>query len=210
VPVEPSATTPAIDAVEQVALPPIRPGSGWYGVGGAVIALGLLGAFLLLTAGAFGYLRAIDDLQRVPVPGDDSLVLPGGEVVVYHEPAGGPVLSAAALGLTIGTPQGDDLPLDASEGDEYAVEARAGVEVGRVDVPTGGEHVVGTTDGTGELAIGPPPGRQLTAYGVGALALAALAVVGGLAILLVVRRRRRAAIEERHRAQRERRVARLA
>jgi hypothetical protein len=201
---------PPIEAVEQVTLPPIRPAAGWYVLGAAVIVAGLVGGFLLLTAGAFGYLRQIDDLARVGVPGSGAVDLPGGEVAIYHEPSGGAAFGPDALGLSVVSADGDELALQPSQGDDYAVDDRRGVEVARVVVERPGTYDVTTAAGTGELALGAAPGRHLTAFGAGALALAGVALVVGTVQLVVVRRRRRRALAERDALQRGAKVARLA
>lgn len=192
------APVPPIDAVEQVTLPPIRPGVGWYVLGAAVIVLGLVGGFFLLTAGAFGYLGEIDDLQRTSLPGDESIVLSRGDVIVFHEPEGGLVGSPASLGLTLRDPAGRPVTLeDLEQPDRYAVQERQGVAIARFTVQTSGRYEVSSTGGTGSLAIGPSPGGRLTRFGTIALVTAAVALVAGVALVVGTRRRRRRAHAER-------------
>ena len=71
--------TTHIDAVEQVDLPPIRPGRGWYAFGAVVIGAGLVIGFFLLASGAFGYLRDLGDLTRVAVPGSGTKAMAIGK-----------------------------------------------------------------------------------------------------------------------------------
>jgi hypothetical protein len=202
-----ASEVPAIEPVEQLTLAPIRPRAGWYALGGLVIAAGLLGGFLLLTAGAFGYLRAVGDLVRVDAGREESVRLPAGEIVVYHEPDR--VLAGAAeLGLVVSV-DGTPVALQPSEGDDYAVDARQGWEVARFRLDEAAAVDVATTAGDGQLALGLEPGRDLTGYGIGALVLAGVALVVGVVVLVVVSRRRSAATAERLATQQATHVPRL-
>lgn len=195
-----------IDSVEQVTLPAIRPSAAWYVLGVTVIVGGLLAAFLILTAGAFGYLREIEELPRVELPGPEQVELPAGQLTVFHEPGGGLVYPGDALGLVVTGTDGDALEVASrGEADQYVSAERAGVAVAEVVIPASGRYEVRvTSDAEGAVAIGARPREHLTAYGIAAVAVTLLAVAVGVVTLVVVRRRRARSLQRRFEWQRSR------
>ncbi len=186
-----------IEPVEQCTLPPVRPAKAWYLLGVAVIVGGLASAFFLLTAAAFGYLREIDDLVRVALPAEGrDLVLPSGELVVYHEPRGALVRPPD---LEVAFDPSAEVVASCCDG--YEVEGRRGWEVARVQVPSAGTYRIRAAGGDGSLAIGPEPGQRLSAFGWSAVVTAATTVLVGLAIVVTVARRRRRSEAQRLAAQ---------
>lgn len=191
--------TASIEPVRQVSLPPITPGRGWYWVALAVSVLGLVAAFALLAAGAFRYLGAIDDLERVELPGR-ATVDATGSLRLYHEPEGGRVANLGDLMIHVEDPEGERVivPVIAAAGERYDVEGRFGVLVGEIGLPAPGPSVVvAEGQAPGRLAIGRSPSSHLRAHGLGALAVAVCSVGVGLVIGVVTRRRRRASLAER-------------
>lgn len=210
--VEPPSDVAPIAPVDQTVLSPIRPRASWYVVGTAVIVLSLVGGFGLLTSGAFGYLHAIDDLARIDVPGEATVELDPGTVIVYHEPAGGPPASLDALDIVVLGPGGEPVAVEGVSGDDrYLIEGRRGIAVGELEAQAeGGYRFEVRGEAPGELAIGPSPRRRLGAFGRAAVALAAVGVIVGVVVLVVARRRRAAARAARLVEQQARRVERLA
>jgi hypothetical protein len=194
---------PTIDEVDQVVLAPIRPAAGWYVLGGALVLGGLAAGIAVLFVGAFGHLRALDELERFAAPGEITVPVDEGRLRIYHEPVSGRSADPVALGLTV-RPVGDD-PVDGPAGaelvlerpgnpDRYVFEGRRGVEVAAVEVPRPGTYRVTATGAIpGTLAVGPGPERHLATVGLVAVALAAAGAVSGVVVLVVVRNRRRRA-----------------
>lgn len=66
-----------------------RPSVAGYWIGGAVCVAAVAGAILWLVTGLVGFANAVDDLQRVPVPGGGVLELGSGRHAIYYESSAG-------------------------------------------------------------------------------------------------------------------------
>lgn len=188
-----------IEPVLQLSLPPVRPTRSWYWLAVALVATGLVGGFILLAVGSFGYLEAIEDLERVDLPGRAEIRATGA-VRLYHEPEGGEVVSLADLQLHVEDRGGELLvvPGIAAAGERYEVDDRSGVMVAELDLPEPGPSViVAEGEAPGRLAVGRSPGRHLKAYGLGALAVAVVGVAAGVVAALTIRRRRASSLAAR-------------
>ncbi len=186
-----SAST-SIEPVRQVSLPPVRPARGWYWLALVIAALGFLVAFVLLAMGSFAYLGAIDDLDRLGLPGRAEIATTG-TARVYHEPEGGEVAGLGELELHVEGDGGEEMAVAgiAAAGERYDVQGRFGVLVAEIELPEPGPNsLVAEGDAPGRLAIGESPGRNLQSYGLGALAAVAVGVTVGTGIALRTRRRR--------------------
>lgn len=78
---------PPIDPVQQSTLDPL-PSAAGYWIGGGVMVVGAAIAVVLFIQSVFGFVGKIDDLDRIAVPGEDTLELDDGEWVIYWEPVG--------------------------------------------------------------------------------------------------------------------------
>jgi hypothetical protein len=163
-------------------------------VGGALVLGGALGAFLLLTVGAFGFLGRIDHLARIEVPGARSVHLDRGTVTVFDEPSSGSAVAPATIQVTV-TPVGGGRSLTVGpprHAERYLIEGRNGVAIAAIDVPSAGSYRVEVQGPpASRVAIGPSPRRHLTDFGVAALVVVVLGVGGGIVVLVFTRRRRR-------------------
>jgi hypothetical protein len=208
----PPGEAPTIDPVDQLVLPPLRPRTAWYVVGVSVIVLGLAAAFGLLTVGAFGYLRDIDDFARLDAPGHTSARLDAGTNRVYHEPRGRALASLEDLGLVVEDPDGAPVEVrPPASSEHYQVERRSGTAVGEFVAPASGTYeITAAGEAPGRLAVGPSPRPRLRLLGQAAVAVALVSVATGVTVLVVTRRRRRRAQAARLEQQQVRRVERLA
>jgi hypothetical protein len=185
---------PPIDPVEQVTLPPLRPSSRWYVVGGGLIIVAIAVAAFLFVRGIFGFIGQIGDFDRVDVPGTEIIHLDEGEWVLYHEPPG-----------TFGTALGpsDVQVSEVSSGDAILVRpmsmsmtyqdgSRDGVAIGRFDAPREGSYEISVGDSEfgpssgGELAVGRPLFDGLIGWIVGSFGVGSVGVIVGSIILIVV------------------------
>ncbi|WP_174186888.1 hypothetical protein [Nocardia barduliensis] len=159
-------------------------------LGGALIALGIIGGILL---GAFGFLQTsgrIDDFQRVAVPGSGvvNLTESGGYTVYFEYPGASSHGTSGTVNLRVLDPGGKHVDLqkyDASVTYSFgAHEGRAGfsfqaAEPGAYRVTTAGSSEV-------TVAIGHGLGSSFVGTLLGALALGFGGVVLGVLVLVVV------------------------
>jgi hypothetical protein len=169
-------------------------------VGGALVVIGAVVAFLLLTVGAFGFIGRIDHLARIDVPGTRTIHLDHGTVTVFDEPLTGRAVGPPELSIRVRPHDGGRLlaVVPPRRSERYVIEGRNGVAVAAVAVPASGRYRV-EVDGppTSRIAIGPSPRRALTLFGGAALVVALLGVGGGVLVLGVTWRRRRASMSKR-------------
>lgn len=66
-----------------------RPSVAGYWIGGAVCVAAVAAAILWLVTGLVGFANAVDDLQRVPVPGGGVVELGSGRHAIYYESSAG-------------------------------------------------------------------------------------------------------------------------
>ncbi|WP_063052759.1 hypothetical protein [Nocardia arthritidis] len=170
--------------------PAITPSGRWFALGGALIALGIIGGIAL---GAFGFLQTsgrIDDFQRVGVPGSDVVKLAeSGGYTVYFEYAGASSEGASGtVDLRVLDPHGKRVELrkyDASITYSFGShEGRAGFSFEAAE--PGGYRV--TTAGSSEVtvAVGQGLGSSFVGTLLGALALGFGGVVLGVLVIVVV------------------------
>ena len=196
----------------------IKPGKGWYWVGGLLLAGGILGAIALAIAGVLHLKGTIDDFGRFKVTGGS-----GAATVTFDKPGSYSIYyeskSKVCPDLTTGadctkeTVKGDSDPPDrldisitkdgqslqvgkAEHSLDYTLGDYSGTEVAVVDVDEPGAYsmVVETRrEGDFVIALGKDVVGTIVPWLVGALAVAAVGVVLGLVTLIVtgVKRSRR-------------------
>ncbi|MFE7745101.1 hypothetical protein [Nocardia sp. NPDC057455] len=174
----------------------VTPSGRWFVLGGALIALGIIGGIAL---GTFGFLQTsgrIDDFQRVHVPGSGVVHLAeSGGHTVYFEYAGASSEGASGtVNLRVLDPEGKHVDLrkyDASITYSFGGhEGRAGFSF---EAAHPGEYRV-TTAGSSEVtvAIGRGLGSSFVGTLLGALALGFGGVVLGVLVIAVVAIKRNA------------------
>lgn len=149
----------------------IRPRSFWYGIGGGLIALGVIAAALVFAIAfrkPFDEFQQLSDdvdaLQRVSVPGEGTIDLDSpGEFRLYVEGTG----SSAPLGtldrsaVTIESVEPDSTPLDLRSvplDENYDFGGPAGRSAFAFTVDDPGEYLVTVTDAppdVSNVAVGP-------------------------------------------------------
>ncbi|MGK8511368.1 hypothetical protein ACRS5S_26200 [Nocardia asiatica] len=182
----PSSPNPAGSPTPQQ----ITPSARWFVLGGALIALGIIGGVVL---GAFGFLQTsgrIDDFQRVKVPGSGvvNLTESGGYTVYFEYPEASSRGTSGTVNLRVLDPGGKHVDLqkyDASVTYSFGKhEGRAGfsfqaAEPGAYRVTTAGSSEV-------TVAIGQGLGSSFVGTLLGALALGFGGVVLGVLVIVVV------------------------
>jgi hypothetical protein len=170
--------------------PVITPSGRWFALGGALIALGVIGGIAL---GAFGFLQTsgrIDDFQRVGVPGSGvvNLAESGGYTVYFEYTGASSEGASGTVDLRVLDPHGKHVELrkyDASITYSFGShEGRAGFSFEAAE--PGGYRV--TTAGSSEVtvAIGQGLGSSFVGTLLGALALGFGGVVLGVLVIVVV------------------------
>ena len=200
--------------------PKIKPGKGWYWVGGLLIAGGLLGGAALGAAGVVNMVNSIEDFGRFKVEGGAGAATvtfeKPGEYSIYYESES---KVCGELGSTGDEPcetvvvRGEDdppaqldisitsgersLPIGPAERSlDYSFSGFSGTEVATVDVDEAGAYsmVVETRrEGEFAIALGKDVVSTILPWLLGAVALAAVGLILGLIILIVtgVKRSRR-------------------
>jgi hypothetical protein len=200
--------------------PKIKPGKGWYWVGGFLIAGGLLGGAALGAAGVLNMTNSIEDFGRFKVEGGTGAATvtfeKPGEYSIYYESESEvcedlgstgeePCETVAVQGeddppaqLDISITSGErSLPIGPAERSlDYSFSGFSGTEVATVDVDEAGAYsmVVETRrEGEFAIALGKDIVSTILPWILGAMALAAVGLILGLIILIVtgVKRSRR-------------------
>ncbi len=200
--------------------PKIKPGKGWYWVGGLLLVVGLIGGAVLGLVGVLNLKNSIEDFGRFKVengagaatvtfekPGEYSIYYESESKVCGDLGATGaePCETVAVQGeddppaqLDIAITSGDrSLPIGPAENSlDYSFSGFSGTEVATVDVDEAGAYsmVVETRrEGEFAIALGKDVVSTILPWILGALALAAVGLILGLLtlILTAVKRRRR-------------------
>ena len=200
--------------------PKIKPGKGWYWVGGLLIAGGLLGGAALGAAGFVNMVNSIEDFGRFKVEGGAGAATvtfeKPGEYSIYYESESKVCGEPGSTGdepcetvvvrgeddppaqLDISITSGErSLPIGPAERSlDYSFSGYSGTEVATVDVDEAGAYsmVVETRrEGEFAIALGKDVVSTILPWLLGAVALAAVGLILGLIILIVtgVKRSRR-------------------
>jgi hypothetical protein len=176
----------------------------WYWVGGGLVALGVGVAALLVVTGVVGFVNRIDDLQRVPLGRQGTVVFErtGGYTLYYEQrfSIGGRIPD---FDVALEPERGDD-PVPMSEyGSDvtYDVGRHHGRALYSFRITEPGRYVlrVGSSDGreratAGEVvAVGRGLGRGLVFRIVTALLVGFLGLAGGAVLIIVTAVKRHAA-----------------
>ena len=175
----------------------VRPSGWWYALGAGLIVVGGLVALVLFISAVVGTVAAVDDFQRVAVPGSRVLTLDEGEHVLYVE-CRGSTLACPRPAIAVYDPGGDEVPIRASATTEtYTWGDRTGERIGSFDAPVAGAYEVvasgepsvtaDTRVAVGDGLFAGLPGRLAVAALVGG----ALALVGVASLVVVGVRRSR-------------------
>ena len=190
----PNMSTPGTGGIA-----PGRPSRIWYWLGSGIIVAGMIAAALWIVVGMGGLSNEIDSFQRVPVGGSGEVLFSTpGSYVIYYEGGQGvsPGFQAAVEPLDGGRAEA---PADYNGDLNYDLGGHAGHAVGTIRILEPGRFKLDTTttsdDDGGQLALGPPIGRELVSLVVGALALGFGSCIVGATTLIVtaVKRRKRPA-----------------
>ena len=180
---------------------PTPPSKLGYWIGGALAVLAPLAAVALGVSSVVGFANRVDDLQRVPIPGQGEVTLAeAGGYTVYYE-ADGVAESGEIPEATVSLARveaGDDsagVALESYDGSfTYDVSGHEGQAVLTFTVDEPGTYLLAASDVSeagGTLAVG----RSLTGGMGGRIALAGLVAVlgiaGGVLIVIVTALRRR-------------------
>ena len=176
----------------------------WYWVGGALVALGVGVAALLVVTGVVGFLNRIDDFQRVPLGRQGTVIFerPGGYTLYYEQRFSGEGRSPAFDVALAPEEGGDAVPLSEYGSDvTYDVGRRHGRALYSFRIAEPGRYLLraGSSEGreramTGEVvAVGRGLGRGLVLRTVTALLAGFLGVAAGAVLIIVTAVKRHAA-----------------
>jgi hypothetical protein len=173
----------------------VKPSGWWFALAGLIPVAGIIVAIVIFAVGMAAFLERIDDLQRVEVPGAETITLREGNYSVYQEYDGAAGDGSGTYGsasVSISGPSGEEVDLDPYDSRvTYSGSDDEGIAMSSFRADTSGEYTV-STDGPESvtIAIGPGLGRGIVSTVVGAFAVAGLSVLAGLVIAVVVGVRR--------------------
>jgi hypothetical protein len=176
---------------------PLRPRGWWYGVGGGIIAVGLIAAVVIFavafqdTFDEFREIeREVEAFQRVPAPGDGTITLPEpGEYTVYVEGSFDASDPVSAPEIEIESVEPDSQPLALRPADTEFTYDFSGPAVHSVfdfTAPDAGDYRVDVGEppfGVSGVAVGEDP-DILGAVGSILIAVFVPMGVGGLFLIL--------------------------
>lgn len=203
---------PPIDPVQQSTLDPLPSPLGYW-IGGGIMVVAVAVAVVVFVQSVFGFVGKIDDLDRIAVPGEDTLELGEGDWVIYWEPVGDSTVVSETLGdfdITVEPVSGtegtsDDVlvaPRDSTE--TYSDGSLSGYSIADFRIDEAGDYRIrvaydsfGVEDPTanpflrdGSIAVGRPLFSGLvTGLGIGAL-IGGVGFVVGLVLIIVTGVRR--------------------
>ncbi len=166
------------------------PSRVWYWVGGALVVIGMVAGVLW---GFLGFVSLSDDVkrfERVPADGGGEVTLANdGGYTIYYESSSGNVVEDLPGGQVTLVPAdgGEPVALDDYGGRlTYDFGGHAGQALFTFEIDRPGRYAVeSTSEGQGDLAVGPGVGGRLVRTVVGAVLLALGGVIVG-AIMLIV------------------------
>ena len=173
---------------------PLRPSKLWYGVGGAIIALGVIGAVAWFVVGIVGIASQVSSFERVDDPGGGTVTLDAGDYVVYVEPDDDRAVFSNQVEIL--DPDGQPVPTSAYGGSLTYDFDESGSAVATFTAPSDGDYTVlprsSDRPSPGTIAIGPSIGGRLVTSILGPFVLGGLAILIGLIVIVVtiVRRSR--------------------
>jgi hypothetical protein len=185
--------------VEQRAPSPRTPSRGWIWLGSVIGVLGLATAIVWGVIGVSGYLSRVNDLSRMPVPGQMPLRIAGaGEQFIYYE--GRASFPIERLGIEVADPRGQASVLEPYKldlrYDALGNNGRIGYALATFQATGAGAYRVtaaGTAPAGSRIAIGESVAKNVIPTLVGIIALLLVTVGGGLALIIVTLVRRSSA-----------------
>lgn len=167
-----------------------RPSAAWYVLGAGALFAGLAVAITIVIVAVLGIFTAIDDYQRVDIPGSATIQVdePGEQIIFVEDTRELGAFLGGGPAVEVYDPDGDLLQLGGSWATQsYTHDGYHGTETNRFTAAEPGPYRVEVASAealpaTARLAIGPSafdgiPGR---------IVLAVLAGLGGLVVGLVV------------------------
>lgn len=167
---------------------PKRPSALGYWVAAMVGVAAVAGAVVWFVAGIGSIGDAVDDLQRIPVPGTRTVPLEAGKNAVYLEDGD----AGSGVTITIRKVGGAAVDVGPHGGDTtYDVGGHHGVSVAGFALDDDGDYAVGVDGEGGTAAVGKGIGGHIVSAVVGGLGLFfGGLLLCGLLILLTARARR--------------------
>lgn len=166
-------------------------------VGAAIIVAAVAGAVAWFVLGFARFGDAVDDLERVAVPGTAFVGLSEGRKAIYYEGPGGEDADIPPLQVSvIPVGGGGALTIEDHSGKvTYSVSGHAGRSFAGMSVPSDGQYAVSVeapsgAPGNAQIAIGRGLGRRLLVTLLGAFAILLAGVGGGVALIVITARRR--------------------
>jgi hypothetical protein len=182
------------------AAPPakIKPSGLWYGIGIALIVLGIVGAIVIWVIGVTNVSDTVDNFARFRAPGARVLTFKsGGTFTIYYEGSSDRD-DVPAIDITVVDSNGDEL--DVQRGDipdvSFSVNGHAGVAIGRVRIPAAGKYTIDVESDASRgfnVSVGKGVVGRIVGFVLGGIAVGFVGVVLGVVTLIVtgVKRGRR-------------------
>lgn len=178
-----------------------RPSVAGYWIGGAVSVAAVAGAILWLVTGLVGFANAVDDLQRVPVPGGAVLELGSGRHAVYYESSAGEQARIPPLRIVLRPVDGGPaVTVGAYSGSvTYSIGGHAGRSLAGFAIASPGRYRLAVAGPSARssgavLAVGRGLGGRLVRAIVGAIVIfLGGTLLGGAMVVFTSTRRSRAA-----------------
>jgi hypothetical protein len=173
-----------------VPAPAVRPGTGRFWLAGALVVAGIVGAVVILVWVAVGYATAIDDFDRIPVPGEEVVeVRDAGGYTLYVEAPGAVDRGIPLVPMEIVPATGGE-PLELrrySARVTYTSGSREGIAVWSVQIPEPGRYRIttGGEPGLTNVAFGRGLGRGLAGRIAAAVLVGGLGVTAGAVLAIV-------------------------
>jgi hypothetical protein len=172
---------------------PRMPFTGWIWLGSVIGVLGLAAVILWGVIGVTGYLNRVNDLSRMPVPGQMTVQIPGaGEQFVYYEGQGS--ASMGELGMRVADPHGQTVALEPYRLDlRYDHSGQVGRALATFWANESGPYRVnatGTAPTGSRIAVGESVAKSVIITLLGIIALLLVSLGGGLALVIVTLVRR--------------------
>lgn len=168
--------------------------------------LGLVAAVALIASAVTGFVRQIDDFQRVAIGEEGRVTLGTGGYTLYYEGPQADDTFYDVPDVDVEIAPVDGRPLRLSDYDTevtYSEDGREGRALYSFQVDEPGAYVLRSTSGPdddGELAVGRGLGRRLVGPIVGGVALGLWSLGGAIGIVLLTALRRRDALRRAARA----------
>jgi len=165
-----------------------------YWLGAGLMVLAVVGAILWVASSAAEGLRTVDDFQRVPVPGTETVQLEDRKLVIYVEGPGVDEIRPDVRFAIFDARTEQRLRIAPYSGSLTYSFSRSGAAVATVTPPRSGDYVV-RTQGRSEisgfdLAIGESIAGRILRTILGALVIGGVLGLGGTGLIVATSVRR--------------------